>query len=41
VTDQVRQLQEALDEARFHNRVLTWIAAALLLGLLASLVYFR
>lgn len=37
MTDQERQLQEALAEARFHNLVLTWIAAFLLLGLLLAL----
>jgi hypothetical protein len=34
MTEQERQLREALDEARFHNRVLTWIAAFLLLAAL-------
>lgn len=37
MSEQLRQLQEALAEARFHNRVLTWIAAVLLLALLLAL----
>jgi hypothetical protein len=39
VTDRERQLREELDEARFHNRVLTWIAAILLFLLLAALAW--
>ena len=37
MNDPVRQLQEDLSDARFHNRVLTWIAAALLFALLLAL----
>lgn len=34
-----RELREALDEARFQNKVLTCLAAVLLLGLLLALVW--
>ena len=34
-----RRLQEDLDEARFQNRVLTWLAAFLLLALLLALAW--
>jgi hypothetical protein len=34
-----QQLREDLAEARFHNKVLTWIAAGLLLALLLVLAF--
>ncbi len=41
MTDREQQLQHALDEARFQNKVLTWIAAFLLLAWIVTAVYAR
>jgi hypothetical protein len=39
MTDAEQRLRDDLAEARFHNKVLTWVAAFLLLALLVSLAW--
>lgn len=39
MTDKERQLREALDEANFNNKVLTWLAAFFCLGFFVALAW--